>query len=84
MINAKTLKTISLPAPNSALPKLSEILNLLLRWSPTYPRMWLDLLEKYAVNGSFDAKKNFHRSVVRYLGPKAMLEVVKEYWIACK
>jgi len=46
--------------------------------------MWLDLLEKYVVKGSDDARSKFCRSAMRYLGEKAMLEVVKEWWSACR
>jgi hypothetical protein len=46
--------------------------------------MWLDYLERYVTKGSEEEKNKFCRSAMRYLGDKAMLEVVKEWWIACR
>jgi len=67
-----------------ALPNLSSLLRWLLRTEPEYPRMWLDLLEKYVVKGSIEERRKFCRTAVRYLGDKAMLEIVREWWTSCR
>jgi hypothetical protein len=67
-----------------ALPNLASLLRLLLKTKPAYPRMWLDLLEKYVVKGPMEERRKFCRSAMRYLGDRAMLEIVKEWWTSCR
>ena len=46
--------------------------------------MWLDLLERYVMKGSVEERSKFRKSAMRYLGDKTMLEVVREWWTACR
>jgi hypothetical protein len=55
-----------------------------MRTEANYPRMWLDYLDKYVVKGTLEERQKFSKRVVRYLGDKAMLEVVREWWTACR